>query len=87
MPADQATEVAQKLLAAAEELGLPASVVQTTSSGLFGLSFLVPDEVFDHMVGAVKEPEPEVEPEPERPKKKVGRPKKAAVVEEVTDGE
>lgn len=92
MPTEEATQMAQKLLAAAEELGLPASVVQTTSSGVFGLSFVVPDVVLDQVikneVGDVEvgDPEPEVE-EPVKPKKKVGRPKKAVAVEEVTDGE
>lgn len=90
MPADQATEIAQRLLAAAAELGLPASVIETTSSGVFGLSFIVPDEVFDRMVENTsdEEPEPEQQPEPEKPKKKVGRPRKVVpVAEEVTDGE
>ena len=87
--------MARKLLAAAEKLGLPASVVETTSSGVFGLSFLVPDAVLDQVIKDTvsggeddKEPAPESEPELDKPKKKVGRPKKAVpVAEEVTDGE
>lgn len=43
-PADFGTAAA-KLLAAAQELGLPANVVGTHSDGLFGMGFLVPDEV------------------------------------------
>lgn len=85
MAAEEATNVARKLLAAAEELGLPASVVQTSSDGVYGLMFIVPDEVSDLAFSAE---EPEAEAEPEKPKRKGGRPKKAvAVVEEVTDGE
>lgn len=82
--------MARKLLAAAEKLGLPASVVETTSSGVFGLSFVVPDRVLDQVIKDTvgdEEPDKEPESEPEKPKKKVGRPKKAAAVEEVTDGE
>jgi len=92
MPAEEATQMAQRLLAAAETLGLPPGVVETTSSGLYGLSFRVPDEVWVQMVRDLAtgdEPEPDEEPEdePQKPKKKVGRPKKAAAAKEVTDGE
>lgn len=65
---------AAKLLAAAEELGLPASVVATTSDGLFGMGFLVPDEVAEEagFAGPVeaKEQVP-VKRGPGRPKKSV----------------
>jgi hypothetical protein len=80
----EATEVAQKLLAAAEELGFPVNSVQTSSDGWFGLSFLVPDEVHALAMGVKPEPEPEAEPEAveETPaKRKPGRPKKAVASE------
>ena len=94
VPAEEATDTARLLLAAAAELGLAASVVQTSSDGVYGLMFVVPDEVADKMFEANAEnmvaddEESEAEPEPEKPKRKGGRPKKAVpVVEEVTDGE
>lgn len=49
----EATEVAQDLLAAAVRLGLDPKVVRTSSDGLFGLSFEVPDEVYD-MSGLIR---------------------------------
>ena len=46
-PGELLTEVAQGLLGAAERLGLPATVVATTTSAQFGYGCVVPDEVFD----------------------------------------
>ena len=42
---DEAAPVIRELLAAAQRLGLPASVVKTSSDGFFGFSLVVPDEV------------------------------------------
>lgn len=86
--------VAAALLATAEELGLPLTVVATTSDAAHGIGFVVPDEVANkfhkHMVSsqnpirvdleAAEEAavEPEAELEPEKPKRAVGRPRKAA---------
>jgi hypothetical protein len=75
------TETAQGLLKAAAELGLPASVVATTSDTLMGLGFDVPDEValrWQETQAAPQEPEgavvvTEPEPEPEAPKTRTGR--------------
>ena len=81
VPQNEAGPVIRELLAAAEALGLPASVVATSSDGTFGFSLIVPDEVHEK---AFPTAEPEPEPEEPAPKKKGGRPKKAAepVVEE-----
>lgn len=85
VPPGEATEVARKLLAAAEELGLPATVVRTASDGVWGFSFVVPQEVADRAYHGwdanlgTEEPEAS-EPAPEEPvKRKPGRPRKAAV--------
>lgn len=80
----EATEVAQQLLRAAADLGLdPTTTVKTSSDGVFGFSFLVPDEVYDRAgYNRVMDAAPVEEP---APKKKGGRPRKAAaepVVEE-----
>lgn len=86
VPQNEAAEPIRALLKAAQELGLPASVVATSSDGVFGFSLIVPDEVH-----AKAFPEREViwvesDPEPEPvPKKKGGRPRKVVaepVVEE-----
>jgi hypothetical protein len=90
MPAEDAVWVAQRLLAAAEKLGLPPGVVETSSSGLYGLSFHVPQAVFDQMVkdSTVDDGPEDDAPEPEKPKRKPGRPKRATAAKEVTtDGE
>lgn len=47
VPQNEAAPVIRELLAAAERLGLPASVVATSSDGIFGFSLIVPDEVGD----------------------------------------
>lgn len=47
-PPELMTEVAQQLLASAEQLGLPVTAVETTSSAEFGNGFMVPAAVFDH---------------------------------------
>jgi hypothetical protein len=81
VPPGEATEVAQKLLAAAAELGLPAAVVKTASDGEWGFSFIVPDEVAElayHGWGADAAPGPAEDGEPKPPKRKPGRPRKAA---------
>lgn len=46
VPQNEAAPMIRQLLKAAEELGLPASVVATSSDGVFGFSLVVPDEVF-----------------------------------------
>lgn len=92
VPPGEATPVARDLLAAAQELGLPPQVVRTASDGLFGFSFIVPDEVYDRMLRAQEEvsepasgwgadePEEDGEEEPQEPeapvKRKPGRPRK-----------
>lgn len=66
---------ASKLLAAADKLGLPAAVVATTSDGLFGMGFVVPDEVAVEagFAGDVEiEAEVPVKRGPGRPRKSVG---------------
>lgn len=85
VPQNEAAPVIRELLAAAERLGLPASVVATASDGLFGFSLIVPDAVYD-MAGLIRIEQfksNEKEPEP-KPKNKGGRPKKTPepVVEE-----
>lgn len=89
VPPGEATEVAQKLLAAAERLGLPANVVQTASDGVWGFSFIVPQEVADKAYGApaVEPEEPQETTEP--PKRKPGRPRKvvAETIELPEEGE
>jgi hypothetical protein len=89
VPPSEATEVAQQLLRAAADLGLdPTTTVKTSTDGFFGLSFVVPDEVYDRagfnrIADAAPAKEPQ-EPAP-KPKNKGGRPRKAAaepVVEE-----
>jgi hypothetical protein len=92
VPQNEAAPVIRELLAAAERLGLPASVVATASDGLFGFSLIVPDAVYD-MAGQIRIEqaygpggplERTKEPEP-KPKNKGGRPRKVAaepVVEE-----
>lgn len=90
VPQNEAAPVIRQLLAAAEQLGLPASVVATSSDGTFGFSLIVPDEVHAKAFPALyaeaktqlEDPEPEPEP---APKKKGGRPRKVVaepVVEE-----
>lgn len=78
------TAAAVKLLAAAEALGLDPSVVRTTSDGLFGLGFIVPEEVaikaglkVGKAATAPKEPDsPTEEPAPAAPAKRgPGRPR------------
>jgi hypothetical protein len=81
VPPDKATEIARSLLQAAQELGLdPTTTVKTSSDGVFGLSFVVPDEVYLRANGVSRADVDEVdaEPEPEPTPKKRGRPKKAA---------
>lgn len=81
VPPSEATEVARKLLAAAQMLGFPASVVATSSDGVFGFSFVVPDEVEQAAMrgwGADRQPEPDPEP---APKRKGGRPRKTVASE------
>lgn len=84
VPPGEATKTAQELLRLAEEKGYPPSVVATQTDGLYGFSFVVPDDLFP-------EPEPPQEPEEKPEPKKRGRPKKAAAAaaedEEVTDGD
>jgi hypothetical protein len=96
VPMSEAAPVIRELLEAAQRLGLDPSVVKTSTDGFFGFSLLVPDEVDDmaaqiriERAATPKKPEdfgqePASEPEP-APKKKGGRPRKAAaepVVEE-----
>lgn len=50
----QATPVAQKLLAAAAELGYEPQVVGTQTDGFFGFSFVAPDDVRDLAFGIVE---------------------------------
>ncbi len=67
--------VARALLAAADKLGLPATVVATTTDGAFGTGFVVPDElmgVFGEFMESAHEPihvsltaKANQEPEPE----------------------
>jgi len=75
VPQNEAAEPIRALLKAAQELGLPASVVATSSDGLFGFSLIVPDEVHAKAFPELAE---EVKDEP-APKKKGGRPRKVAV--------
>lgn len=87
VPPNEATGVAQALLAAAEEMGLDPSVVKTSSDGIFGFSFIVPDAVADrtHVMVAEASRKKETEAEEPMPPKKRGRPKKVTaepVVEE-----
>ena len=79
---DEAAPVIRELLAAAQRLGLPASVVKTSSDGFFGFSLVVPDEVDDMAAQIRIENRPQPEP---KPKNKGGRPRK--VVESVTEEE
>lgn len=69
VPPSEATEVARGLLETADYLGLPASVVKTSSDGVFGFSFLVPDEVEHLWLHGPAEPKPaeaeELTPQPE----------------------
>ncbi len=88
VPQNDAAPVIRELLAAAERLGLPASVVATSSDGFFGFSLIVPDEV-DHMAAAIRIEQQgtpkDPAPQDPAPKNKGGRPRKAAaqpVVEE-----
>jgi len=78
VPAEQTSATASKLLAAAQELGLPANVVATTSSGMFGIGFVVPDEVAEAAGLTVKaKAEAEAEVAPKAPAKRaVGRPRR-----------
>lgn len=82
VPMSEAADQIRKLLAAAQELGLdPTTAVKTSSDGMFGFSLIVPDEVLDRSLGvaADKPNHPDSEPEPEEPpKRKGGRPRKAA---------
>lgn len=90
VPMNEAAEIIRDLLAAATRLGLdPTTTVKTSSDGIFGFSLIVPDEVDDmaaliriERTGATKDPEPQ---EP-APKKKGGRPRKAAA-EPVVEGQ
>lgn len=50
----KATPVAQKLLAAAAQLGYGPEVVGTQSDGFFGFSFLAPDDVRDLAFGVIE---------------------------------
>lgn len=80
-PPELMTAVAQKLIAAALDLGQPATVVATTSDGPLGLGFLVPDDVYEHYLdthvtlvradtGMPREPAPDVEvPDPDTEEK------------------
>lgn len=86
VPPGEATEVARKLLAAAEELGLPVSVVATASDGVWGFSFIVPQEVADKAYEPdAQEPQEAAEPV----KRKPGRPRKvvAQTIELPEEGE
>jgi len=70
VPPGEATKAAQELLALAAAKGYPPEVVRTQSEGLYGFSFVVPDDLL------AKDSEPDPEPEPEEPApKKRGRPK------------
>lgn len=62
VPPSEATPVAKSLLEAAEYLGLPASVVVTTSDGMFGFSFVVPDEVEHVAMHGTAQPKDAEEP-------------------------
>lgn len=73
-PADFGTAAA-KLLVAAEELGLSPAVVATTSDGLFGMGFVVPEEVAAKAGFAVAEQDSVAE-EPVPVKRGPGRPRK-----------
>lgn len=82
---NEAAPVIRELLAAAERLGLPASVVATASDGIYGFSLIVPDEVQDMAAQIRIENRPE--PEESAPKKKGGRPRKTAAEPVVEDEE
>lgn len=73
-PGPEATRAAQELLAKAAAKGYPPEVVRTQTEGLYGFSFVVPDDLLEP--DAVAEPEPE----PEAPKRR-GRPKKETTVD------
>jgi hypothetical protein len=75
-PGPEATRAAQELLAKAAAKGYDASVVQTQSEGLYGFSFVVPDDLIE-APDETPDPEPEPDAEPEPPKRR-GRPKKDA---------
>lgn len=88
VPMGEAGPVIRELLAAAEQLGLPPQVVATSTDGVFGFSLIVPDEVYLLANGVTQADVDAVDAEPvdeaEPPKKKGGRPRKAAV-EPVTE--
>ena len=77
VPQNEAAEPIRALLKAAQELGLPASVVATSSDGVFGFSLIVPDEVHAKAFPDLAE-EAKVQLDEEPPKRKGGRPRKAA---------
>lgn len=77
VPPSEATEVARSLLQAARELGLdPTTTVKTSSDGIFGFSFIVPDEVEHRAMHTSKDPEPAEAEETPKPRNKGGRPRK-----------
>lgn len=84
--------MAIKLLEAAKELGLAASVVATSSDGDFGFSFVVPAQVYEKAYSSPEggwgadDPQADEAPAP-KPKNKGGRPRKvAAPVDEAPEG-
>lgn len=88
VPPGEATRIARQLLDWAADRGMDPSVVKTSSDGIFGFSFIVPDELIEgykpEMGDVVAKPQ-DPEPEEPAPKRKGGRPRKAAaepVVEE-----
>lgn len=71
---EDAQETATLLLAAAEELGLDAYVVRTSSDGVF----YVPDEVASKAKVEVEDDESDAEAEEKKPAKKTAAKKSAA---------
>lgn len=95
--AEDFSAVAKAALAAAEDLGLPVTVVAATSSADHGMGLVVPDEVAakfgDFMESSLqpirveRDTEPEVAEETEAPAKRgPGRPRKVTTETEKTDG-
>lgn len=79
VPPGEATRIAQQLLGWAADRGMDPGVVKTSSDGLFGFSFVVPDELIEGYtadMGDVVAVPKQVDPAPEEPAPKPA--KKAA---------